>query len=104
MQPAFSALACLWQGAVGEVVVGHAVEQAVEEVGWVGGVGRSQGAGETRSSLQGEFPSMTATDDVVEMVIWLCVALVWLVVPWLVAWSRFTLRPFRRLDPLLLHP
>ena len=71
MQPAFSALACLWQGAVGEVVVGHAVEQAVEEVGWVGLVGRSQGAGETRSSLQGEFPSMTATDDVVEMVIWL---------------------------------
>ena len=71
MQPAFSALAGLWRGAVGEVVVGHAVEQAVEEVGWVGGVGRSQGAGETRSSLQGEFPSMTATDDVVEMVIWL---------------------------------
>ena len=61
----------LWQGAVGEVVVGHAVEQAVEEVGWVGLVGRSQGAGETRSSLQGEFPSMTATVDVVEMVIWL---------------------------------
>ena len=71
MQPAFSALAGLWRGAVGEVVVGHAVEQAVEEVGWVGGVSRSQGAGETRSSLQGEIPSMTATVDVVEMVIWL---------------------------------
>ena len=38
-------------------------------VGWFGR--SSQGAGETRSSLQGEFPSMTATDDVVEMVIWL---------------------------------
>ena len=58
VQPAFSALAGLWRGAVGEVVVGHAVEQAVEEVGVVG---RSQGAGETRSSLQGEIPSMTAT-------------------------------------------
>ena len=51
--------------------------------GWLGWFGRSsQGAGETRSSLQGEYPSMTATDDVVEMVIWLCVALVWLVLPW----------------------
>ena len=29
-----------------------------------------------------EDPSMTATDDVVEMVLWLCVALVWLVLPW----------------------
>ena len=72
MQPAFSALAGLWRGAVGEVVVGHAlVEQAVEEVGWVGGVGHSQRAGETRSSLQGEIPSMTATVEVVEVVIWL---------------------------------
>ena len=42
MQPAFSALAGLWRGAVGEVVVGHAVEQAVEEVGWVGLVGRAK--------------------------------------------------------------
>ena len=104
MQPAFSALAGLWRGAVGEVVVGHAVEQAVEEVGWVGGVGRSQRAGETRSSLQGEIPSMTAAVEVVEVVICL---VVWLWSGWscpgLVAWSRFTLRPFRRLSPLLLH-
>ena len=72
MQPAFSAVAGLCRGAVGGVVVGHAlVEQAVVEVGWVGGVGRSQRAGEPRSSLQGDNPSMTATVDVVEMVIWL---------------------------------
>ena len=49
-----------WRGAEGEVEVVHAVEQAVDQVGGVGVVGRSQGAGETRSSLQGE-PSRTAT-------------------------------------------
>ena len=42
VQPVFSAVAGLCRGAAGEVVVGRAlVEQAVEEVGWVGEVGRS---------------------------------------------------------------
>ena len=38
-----------WRGAVGEVEVGHAVEQAVDQVGGVGVVDRSQGAGETEA-------------------------------------------------------
>ena len=78
------------------------MEQAVDQVGGVGVVDRSQGAGDTEAVFKENLRGLRQSRRLRWLYGW-SVALVWLVWPGLVACSRFILRRFRRLSPLLLH-
>ena len=90
------------RGAVGEVEVGHAVEQGVEEVGGVGVVDRAKELERQGAAFKENLRGLRQSRWLRWFYGW-CVALVWLVWPGLVGCPRFTLRLFRRLSLLLLH-